>query len=123
MSFPTTGILDNFNRPDEDPATGWTKDPNSAFVPVRVVSNTLRIQSGHGTSFSWNYNDAGNGSGPDAEAYVTVAGGTLTDALRVGLRIGNGTQPRDGYYLSVASGNTWSFLRITAGGTNTLSAL
>lgn len=40
MAFPTTGILDNFNRANENPAVGWTADwYNLGNLGIKVVSN------------------------------------------------------------------------------------
>lgn len=46
MAFPTTGILDNFNRTDEDPAAGWTVDwANLANQGIKVVTNAAKASA------------------------------------------------------------------------------
>lgn len=46
--FPTTGCLDNFNRANEDPATGWT---DIGTPGVAVVSNTLGQTGAGGNAY------------------------------------------------------------------------
>jgi len=68
-AFPTTGILDNFNRGDEQPATGWTDMVNG----VEVISNQLSATTN--AAYNWVSWDATT-YGPDCEAYITFS--TLT---------------------------------------------
>lgn len=66
MAFPTLGILDNFNRGDEDPATNWTDLENG----VEVVSNELQNDTAGTASCIAMYDVATYGA--DCEAYFTI---------------------------------------------------
>lgn len=72
MAFPTTGLLDNFNRANEGPppSTDWTtiiagkghKVLSNECVPETDSAGAVRFSSGWDTSTY----------GPDCEAYLTV---------------------------------------------------
>ena len=66
MAFPTTGILDNFNRANQGPPpTGWT----TIYNGHKVVSNALQGNTGGDANVSvWNT----TGLGPSIEAYITI---------------------------------------------------
>lgn len=97
MPFPTTGILDNFNRADENPITGWT----ALFNGFRVVSNAMKGTTA-GSNFAY-YSAATYG--PDCECYMTIAtkvptGGAMAVLARLVDTGSIGTI--DGYILNVA---------------------
>lgn len=75
MAFPTTGVLDGFNRADGALGSNWTAEPwNDTATGFAISSNTVR---GNAATFSYDwawYNAASYG--PDVEVYidVTVAG-------------------------------------------------
>jgi len=82
MSFPTTPILDNFNRANEGPppSASWTLDaPRSGSASAEVVSNQCG-DSGGGEGGCW-----GTQFGPDVEMYMTVA--TLPNATQAQLYV------------------------------------
>ena len=57
MSFPTTGILDNFNRADESPLTSamWSTTPAQTLTTnkLKVVSNECQPIAATGVSQYW----------------------------------------------------------------------
>lgn len=72
MAFPTTGILDNFNRPDEGPppSASWTGPMRPGDTNgLRVVSNTCQRVAPYGGAW-WNVSSFG----PDCEIYITCLG-------------------------------------------------
>lgn len=80
-AFPTTGTLDSFDRPNENPASGWT----SPVVPARP--DGVKIDGGRlapAVDYS-EYSACLNESecGPDSEAYVTLASTHLSVAPTV----------------------------------------
>lgn len=97
MPFPTTGILDAFNRADENPITGWT----ALFNNFRVASNAMKSTTA-GSDFAY-YSAATYG--PDCEAYMTVAtkvptGGAMAIIARL---VDTGSIATvDGYMVNVA---------------------
>jgi hypothetical protein len=122
MPFPTTGILDNFNRANEGPYPSANWDG--------------KILSGDGTSFSVIANQCKAGSnlarmywkastfGPDCEAYATIVtvpvAGTFSDVALL-LRVqqpgtgGAGGTTTDGYYAgwtNLAGSDELVFFRI-----------
>jgi DNA uptake protein ComE-like DNA-binding protein len=70
--FPTTPVLDDFNRANEDPVAGnWAQfSITTGYGQHRLVSNTLRDNTA--TNAAWNYYSAAT-FGPDSEVFCTVA--------------------------------------------------
>jgi hypothetical protein len=68
MAFPTTGILDDFNRADEGPppSASWSANGLEAASTLSVVSNVAKDSSSNGGFW-------GASVGPDSEAYVTLS--------------------------------------------------
>lgn len=107
MPFPTTSILDNFNRTDEGPPPSASWDyPIASFVPngLSVISNTLgRTPSNFGGAY-W----SASTFGPDSELYGTISTMVGSDTIDFGLLLriqspgsgGAGGAGMDGYYVS-----------------------
>ena len=68
-SFPRTGILDNFNRADEDPLNNghWNGQVYTIDIPLRLYSSAADPHGGLADSY-W----SSSKFGPDSEAYTTV---------------------------------------------------
>ncbi len=69
MAFPTTNILDNFNRSDADPLDGsWTTPISIVGIvgQAHLLSNTI---TGRAANAFWNASQPG----PDVEAYITIS--------------------------------------------------
>ena len=66
MAFPTTGILDNFNRVDQDlsDSSNWVDVQGN----LRIVSNEVHATSGTAHWSQWTTSE-----GPDCECYVTLS--------------------------------------------------
>ena len=117
MSFPTTPVLDSFDRADEGPppSANWT---NSGFGPntLQVVSNLVRGVGGGGDAF-WNVQKFG----PDCEAFIT----TLSTAVNWNVWVRRPDPlvgpPHSGYRLR-SSPTGYTFLRLDAGVTTQLGA-
>lgn len=80
MAFPTLGLLDQFNRADEDPlAGGWAGPIFSGERQLRISTNEAAPHSvdAYGNSY-WNTSSIG----PDLEAYCT-----LTSSFAAGERV------------------------------------
>lgn len=76
--FPTTGLLDNFDRADGDPGANWTDGTAvwPAWESFRIVSNELANQGAAGTAAGfWS-----TSFGLDQEAYLTI---TVVDAAKM----------------------------------------
>lgn len=105
--FPTTGILDNFNRADQGPPPSASWDyPIGSFAPngLSVISNTLgRTPSNFGGTY-W----SASTFGADTEFYVTISTMVGSDTIDIGLLLriqspgsgGTGGAGMDGYYVS-----------------------
>jgi hypothetical protein len=92
MAFPTTSVLDDFNRADENPMTGW-----SSFVGAgarhEVVGNTCEA-SGAAANDYWNAATFG----PDCEVYATVVEKTTGALIKLYARLVSvGSVAVDGY--------------------------
>lgn len=67
MAFPTTSILDYFNRADEGPPPGADWVNVSWTGGLRVVSNACQVDSYYDCAAFWNHI-----VGPDCEVYATI---------------------------------------------------
>lgn len=90
-AFPTTGILDSFNRADENPvATNWSSqifDPTFDFNGLKLASNALTVGFAGDNASSWY--DLST-FGPDQEAYCTIVQSAFNgDEWRLVLRAVN----------------------------------
>lgn len=96
MAFPTTGILDDFNRANENPlSNGGKYNLIAANTALQVVSNQCT-----GTGASVNaarYNVSS--FGPDSEAYMTVTTVPGTSYVRLWLRFTNPGASETGYMM------------------------
>lgn len=70
MAFPTTSILDNFNRADESPATGWPGVVDGNY------SQSLKVVSNQGACIDATdaYPYWGTSYAADQEGWITVIG-------------------------------------------------
>lgn len=83
IPFPTTGILDNFDRTDEGPppSASWGDSINGAFG-LKVASNVCAAEDFNGSGW-WN-----TSVGPDSEAYATISTATTdTNLVQFSLRL------------------------------------
>lgn len=107
-TFPSTSILDNFNRANENPiAGGWSANPvYFGISTARVVSNTLRARNTGTDTIAhpyWNTTFAAN-----QEAYVTVSdASTVSDVLVLcrATDVNTGTFLNDHYAVRMTGGN------------------
>jgi parallel beta-helix repeat protein len=126
-SFPTTQVLDNFNRANTGPppSSGWSQGISdfTAGEGLQVSSNTI-IRKPTG---SYRQDDYWNAStfGPDSEAYVTVTNAVTNDELALFLRannIGSGTSDAYILYVGLTGGSNWSLGRIDNGSNTALGS-
>jgi len=120
MAFPTTGILDNFNRANEDPLANstWTKITGSQNL--KIVSNIC--QGSPFNQLSGAYWSATT-FGPDSEAYVTVLvipGGANYVRLYARLTSPGGAQ--NSYFMQFSNDSNGCRIFIESGGTPTAIA-
>lgn len=121
-TFPTTPILDTFNRADENPLAGiWTTFTGVGLSPLKVVSNQVLATGANGT---WNGEFVGQDFS-DVEAYVTLPTSTAVASeifLKVRLLSTGGSftsipDPGHDCYQLLVRGNsaTWALYRVTNG--------
>lgn len=68
MAFPTTGVLDNFNRAAI--GANWTEDPYGAGYAVLAITGSTQLTgSASNSQGGWNVATYG----PAVEAYITIA--------------------------------------------------
>lgn len=103
MAFPTTGILDDFDRPDESPLSDggkWADRNNNG--DLQVLNNKAQGIVGS-TTLNSNY-WADSVFGPASEAYITVATLPNADYIRLWLRLQNpGAVNETGYMMQWAN--------------------
>ena len=108
MAFPTTSILDDFNRGSL--GAGWTVEGGS----LSLVSNQLR-GNGYGYLNGASY-------GPDCEAYATIVVLPASEEMNVVVRYDPANQT--GYGIrKVGGANQWRLFRYDAGYTSVSLAL
>src|SRR2546426_7508013 len=101
--FPTTGVLDNFNRANENPLGNgtWTNPWATGDGNLRILSNVVAVVSGGFSDAYW----SAASFGPDAEAFVTITTlGVTNDVYYLGVRATTGSV--NGYELDVTHPNT-----------------
>lgn len=110
--FPSTAVLDNFNRADQEPVTGWTDDLFGNSSDCKLTSNTLREGTSGDGSCYW----TSAFSGGDQEGYITLpnadshtAGGAVRFIV-CGLSVGSANV--DGYALEFVKDAGTDFLRL-----------
>lgn len=116
MAFPTTGLLDNFNRADDltpPPGANWTNTVVSGDVGMQLVGNALTFGSAALSSNYWNVSTFG----PNCEVYAgTVAtppsanGAYLELFARVS-NPGGGTLTGYSFRYTQAAASTWELNR------------
>lgn len=103
MAFPTTTLLDDFDRADaSDLGADWSANPTESASNLAISSNQAK-RSGTNQSCANYYNPATYG--PDVEAYFTI-GANLTGTTNTGVicRLTTpGAGTADGYRLSVVN--------------------
>lgn len=126
-AFPTTGILDNANRADENPVTGiWSASPIvSGLANIKIVSNAFRNAVNVANSGSA-FTTATYGPGTEAYfTYTTLPAAAATDTFIWLNGNAENTGGVDGYfcYISKAAGVwTWSINKVTDGSISQLGA-
>jgi hypothetical protein len=104
VAFPTTSVLDNFNRANEGPppSANWSADQYGlALAGWAVVSNTIDASA----NFSANYWSAST-FGPDCEGFITLTTWTFSANdvdLTARLQGGVGTSAVDGFTVKATS--------------------
>lgn len=90
MAFPTTGLLDDFNRADGALGANWSQ-PVAVAMPdtVVIVSNQADTTTNRGSAY-WNVETFG----PDSEVYVTTP---LWDTTAIFLNMVSVGASADGY--------------------------
>lgn len=113
VKFPQTGILDDFNRPDEGPppSSSWTSQWFDAlYGQFQVVSGQLKATAQWASGY-W----SAQTFGPDCEMYITTAG-TWTGSNDLALAMVEpgaiGTSGYDGYEVYITT-TTWALRRTT----------
>lgn len=125
-SFPTTQILDDFNRANTGPppSGNWSQGPLqfTAGEGLQVSSNTV-IRKPTGSYRQDNYWNPTT-FGPDSEAYVTVVNKVSTDEIALILRAKEiGSTTSDYYVLGVSlSDGVWTIQRQDNNNFNTLGS-
>jgi hypothetical protein len=118
-AFPTTGILDNFNRANEDPLGNgnWTCPLRSGDNNLRVLSNLVALPSAGiqtGNCY-WSAADFG----PDTEVFLTISTKPAnSECLALVARISGAGSSISGYwgeFCSSAGTDTWDLYRVDSG--------
>lgn len=73
MAFPTTGVLEDFNRPDGAVGANWTTPVYIDSTTLKIVGNRCTFDPAGGGGGYYNAVGSGGDVGPDCEVYATVA--------------------------------------------------
>jgi hypothetical protein len=113
MAFPTTGILDSFNRTDESPLSDsgkWSLGPDDfGSNRFRVFSNAMRHATGENPANAYR-ND--QDYGPNSEVYVTLTVIPNTAVIWYARLANIGAGTTDGYacYFDFSAANDGALL-------------
>jgi len=123
MAFPTTSIIDNFNRSNEGPppSSSWSTTCSAWSGGWSVSSNACLAAVSDVNSVYWNVSTFG----PNCEAYFTITalGNQSGDSLGVILRLQDaGTANVDGYWLEWTQGGDITWYRLDNAGWTQLGA-
>lgn len=114
MAFPTSSVLDDFNRADhEDLGSNWT----DLIAGWNISSNAARGNQVAGQDTKAGYNVATYG--PDCEAYATMPALMTSNDSSMALELRLTTLvagTHDGYHLDIAKGGTAGIYRLDNGG-------
>lgn len=120
MAFPTTGILDDFNRANaSDLGADWTPNPFNNSGDKSFSINSQQLISPHAEAFSAEWYHATT-YGPDVEVYITALtrpSGSFS-SVRLDARLAQpsaSSGTADSYRLRVMAANTdgdWLLLRV-----------
>lgn len=117
MTFPTTGILDNFNRTNANPLDGNWVNGFWGDNNMKLVSNALM-----GAVNGWNGAYYNTSYGADQECYITLTTKNATLSLILMVRSGGTLTSSPNGYAFYVSGTTGSIRRVTSGSGTTLGA-
>lgn len=128
MAFPTTGVLDNFTRPNESPLSDggdWRSPIFNGYESMSVVGDVaVPNPDGAGTDSSNSYWEA-DFFGGAVEVWATFASYDQAAAAHafVGACLGNlNTGAETGYILQQQSSGELTLRKVVAGGTSDLLA-
>lgn len=101
MAFPTTSVLDNFNRANGDAGSNYTANGyNFGFVIPQISSNTLKRNSSGTSDAYWNVAQYG----PDVEAYIDISTDLVSDDYGFSIRFINPVSANvSGYFLHIGA--------------------
>jgi hypothetical protein len=128
-TFPTTGVLDNFNRASATAIGGnWTTGKVwNTTGDYGIVSDTLAYNPDQYAWYNMYYNVSTYGA--DSEAYWTLSTNTpdsTADAVGLDLRIANPGNSFDGYEVDIdytAATPVWGIFRVDNGTSTSLDSL
>jgi hypothetical protein len=109
MAFPTTSLLDDFNRSNTGPppSASWLSGTMFGEGGLKVVSNALTFNAASWCSAVW-----GTTYGPAQEAFITIASGSYATFGVYG-RLTNPTESNiTGYEVYAHGADTWDIWRI-----------
>lgn len=118
MAFPTVGVLDTFNRADGDAGANYTANAfnlDGSSGSWTIVSNAVKPPSFDYCEPYWDVETFG----PDAEAYITWASGTIASSgdFGVGARIVSpATAGVDGYRIAALPNTSEVKIQIVTNG-------
>lgn len=108
MAFPTTSLLDNFNRADSTTSLGsnWTSPLESTFSSPGILSNQAYCGGGTFKDAYWNVNQW-----TDVEAWVTLVAlptGVIQSRLYARVQNPGNASTLQGYWIQVnGAGASW----------------
>lgn len=126
MPFPTTPILEDFNRADQNPlTTNWTCPLFTGEGSLQIVSNQVKGNT-TGSAFNNGWYDIGT-YGPDCEAYYTlITRGAAGHLINLFVRLTSMDGSPNGYFvrhiLTGAGADTIRIRRIDNGVSSALGA-
>jgi hypothetical protein len=112
MAFPSTSVLDNFNRANGAPGANWTGPSFGDANSLTIVSNTIESAAAAFGAMCWTASSFGAGLEVYADLASTISGGA---SVRL-LILDNATSSTaNGYYLIADSANGFNINKSVGG--------
>jgi hypothetical protein len=112
MAFPTTSILDTFNRANGDPGANWNGPSFGDANKLTIVSNTIESAAAAFGAECWIGSTFGPGIEVFADLASTIAGGA---SVRLIVLDSPTSSTCNGYYLVVDSAGNFNLAKSVSG--------
>jgi hypothetical protein len=120
MAFPTTSVLDQFNRANGDPGANWTGPSFGDANKLSIFSNQIESAAAAFGAECWTASTFGPGIEVFADLASGISGG---GSIRLIIIDSATSSTANGYYLVADSANNFNLSKSVSGSGSTIQAL